>query len=1412
MIMSAPDSPGLTARLKGRLSFAILMIGALFLALAGQAAADQNQSPPVPDSERLGGDQRPLVFLATDKPIYKPGETIYARIVALQADTYFPLREPGQAMLKINGPRQNEVAAMFAPLTDSTAGFAWVIPQGMAGGRYQASASLNGSPLAVRPFEIRAYTPPRLRSQIEFLREGYGPGDEVSAVVQVSRAEGGLPEGARLTAVARVDGREAARVEGLFIDGEGLGRVSFKLPEIIERGEGTLAFIIEDGGLVETATKTIPILLNNMEINFYPESGEMTAGLPTRVYVQARRPDGKPADINGQVIKVDKNGQALDSRAVADLSTLHEGRGFTEFTPQPKESYALRLTKPSGVDKLYPLPPVRSSGAVIRPEQPVFSFDEPVKLTVQATKDSGAAYLTLYHREKQIAKAELKPGENRLSLSPGEAEGVMMATVWDRSGRPLAERLIFRAPKFAVKINISPETATPGGSPVPGGKMRLKVETTDKNGQPVEAVVGLAVTDDSLLEMVETRDQAPSLPVMVLLENEVQDLADAAVYFDPDNPDAARDIDLLLGVQGWRRFVLARLDKALEENPDAVRRALAIRVAPEPVPYPVIAAARGRAEEKMFKDGAVAAMAPEAPMEMGAPLDMLMVDEAAPEFEEAVPAQAEQGFMGQLADKGDMEIMEDIAVAAEVDFRRQADLKQEAAWITIREYAHAARPGRKPNDRRDFTETIYWNAGLRTNPRDGVATVEFDLPDSVTTFKVRADAFGGNGALGQGAAEIASLEPFYAEPKLPPAMVSGDRPLIPVTLANSTAEALGGVGLTVKAEELKPGQVKAPAKIGPGGRERILLNLEPDKPGLYDLTLNAAAGPYADTVTRKVEILPRGFPISHSASGLVGPDKLFSTKIIIAENVTPNSVTGVMKVYPTPLANMEEALNALLRQPHGCFEQTSSTSYPLVMAQRYFTSHQGVSPEKIKKADALLKESYDKLVGFESPEKGYEWFGGDPGHEALTAYGLMQFLEMKEVMPAVDSGMIDRTREWLMSRRDGRGGFKRNEKALDSFGGAPAPLTNLYILWTLLESGEKPANLKEELAAAKKILADAKDPYLKALGANIFHMAGDQATARAQAADLRKSVAKDGSLAGAETSITRSGGESLTIETTSLAIIAWLRCGAEFAGDVEKSMAWLFERCKSGRFGSTQSTILALKAINAYDSARAKPKAPGSLRLVIDGQEFGAPLAFDQNSQGALELPDFSAKLTPGEHSLELIMTGGGDMPFALETGYYSNQPADSPDCPLDLTTSLSTTMEVTPDKGSAVESASSDNKPAGKVKEGEPVDLKVIITVKDKDVPLPLAVIGLPAGLEPRHERLKEMKAAGDIDSYEVLGRELVLYWRAFKGGEKVELSLPLTAEVPGTFTAPASRVYGYYLDEHKNWAAGESIEITPL
>lgn len=53
-----------------------------------------------------------------------------------------------------------------------------------------------------------------------------------------------------------------------------------------------------------------------------------------------------------------------------------------------------------------------------------------------------------------------------------------------------------------------------------------------------------------------------------------------------------------------------------------------------------------------------------------------------------------------------------------------------------------------------------------------------------------------------------------------------------------------------------------------------------------------------------------------------------------------------------------------------------------------------------------LQDGYQKLISFETKDKGFEWFGEAPGHETLTGYGLQQFREMAKVVDFVDLSMV----------------------------------------------------------------------------------------------------------------------------------------------------------------------------------------------------------------------------------------------------------------------------------------------------------------------------------------------------------------------------------------------------------------------
>ncbi len=117
-------------------------------------------------------------------------------------------------------------------------------------------------------------------------------------------------------------------------------------------------------------------------------------------------------------------------------------------------------------------------------------------------------------------------------------------------------------------------------------------------------------------------------------------------------------------------------------------------------------------------------------------------------------------------------------------------------------------------------------------------------------------------------------------------------------------------------------------------------------------------------------------------------------------------------------------------------------------------------------------------------------------------------------------------------------------------------------------------------------------------------------------------------------------------------------------------MKFLADSCKAGRYGSTQSTVLTLRTILAYDKKHSHPKAPGKVVIIADGKSVGE-VAFDQKSEEAIKLPDLSKQLTPGEHEIELQMVGGSPMPYSIAANYNRLTPESSRDCKLDLNVKL---------------------------------------------------------------------------------------------------------------------------------------------
>jgi len=297
---------------------------------------------------------------------------------------------------------------------------------------------------------------------------------------------------------------------------------------------------------------------------------------------------------------------------------------------------------------------------------------------------------------------------------------------------------------------------------------------------------------------------------------------------------------------------------------------------------------------------------------------------------------------------------------------------------------------------------------------------------------------------------------FYAEAKVPIEASIGDNIVVPVTLFNSKPKNITARFIIEISEDcdLILDEKVHTLVVPPLNSTRKLINLQPKKGNLAQVsaqcsvTVSAETGDartkIQDTIVRNFRIVPKGFPASQYLGGLLEGETTTKThSFTLPPTTIPGSVIAKLQIICSPVAQLNSSSYALLSEPHGSFEQTIGSTYPLVLASQYVLNN---SQESTILQDAYTKieRGYKRLLGFESKCEsgpcGFEWFGLAPGNEALTSYGLMELIDAAKFFP-VDPQLITRTKDWLLSGLTDRKNFAQSTRASDEFGRAPSHIT-----------------------------------------------------------------------------------------------------------------------------------------------------------------------------------------------------------------------------------------------------------------------------------------------------------------------------------------------------------------------------------
>jgi hypothetical protein len=619
--------------------------------------------------------------------------------------------------------------------------------------------------------------------------------------------------------------------------------------------------------------RKIPIRVGPVEVSFFPEGGDLVAGLETRVYFRAHDSSGAPVDVRGTL--VDSLGQRL-----AGIATIHKGMGaFSISNPKAGRQYRLELEDSPGGQRPLRLPLVSTDGKVVLSTGlGVLPDGKPLEFNVRALEAGVPMVAQAWCRGLPVGQRVFITGEagraNPVAIPLDDrGHGVIRLTVYDyrvTPPEPVAERLVYRRPAHRLQL----EVEEPNAAPSPTEEIDLSVLATDEAGEPLSATLAADLVDDALVALAGRNTAA--MPAHFLLTTEIdnpQDLDDPDRYL-AESREAAVALDLLLGTQGWRRFLEKSLpadDEPKSENGPLNRLAALGGRANPPAMFDNLIELQQRYKENLAKYRAKRNWASNTLTALSflgglgllilvAMLSLLNVAGGPRHWATAVAVATICLLVaGTLMDPGRWKSPPEGAVP----FSPFA--MPPVAPAPDDQETDGPEEGESPeesNGSDDHAEEPM--PGVFASDAQGRAQIRFDPCGRAGTYRLLVDGCADGGRIGSGRAVLLAGVPFQLEPIFPSEVSPGDRIDLPLGVLNDTDGNLL-VELVLEHGELVRVDGDAPRKLDlkPQERTRRHFPLEViGENGTCRLVFRGIADQLADEASCSLEVVPSGIPPS----------------------------------------------------------------------------------------------------------------------------------------------------------------------------------------------------------------------------------------------------------------------------------------------------------------------------------------------------------------------------------------------------------------------------------------------------------------------------------------------------------------------------------------------------------------------
>ncbi|MBW2461128.1 MAG: hypothetical protein JRH11_05745, partial [Deltaproteobacteria bacterium] len=749
------------------------------------------------------------LYLSSDKTIYKPGQNIELRVLALEGADRLPVAntevtfeardgESNKVFRRTSTTDSYGVASMTVPTDTQVNESTW---------RFRAEIDGRNTELNI---PVERYNLPSMIVTVETDREYALPGDLVRGHVDAFYVFGEPVANASVTVDARTSsGASLGFLAGTTNDS---GRYDFEVTvpatldttQLEDRGD-TLALnaeVVDTASQTEVGAGALPLVAAPILINMLADLAAIVPGDESLVYLTVSDPLGRPLVAALDLVGIDTE---------SDRATAASGVAEIRFVPGLASELSLEVTATDGAGRThtrtFDLSPNADAGVRVQADQAVYRAGDTARIQV-FTNTPGRVFVDIYRGAEGALSSVLDVrGQSAELLVPvtEEMRGLLVidALAVTREGSFRTSRPLLVDPEGRLSVSITADRETYA----PGDEATVGVTITDADGTPRPSVVGLTVVneaafalggepttsirqlsglDENVLpssvnvfgrgagDLLDTEDALEREQLARLLFAQAGEVAAPNFSYDALRDEVPRVVTSLDRKVNFDVNALLQDLQEIVTDMGILRPGASWLVQRNPIYDPFGQQYQVHVEDNDRLEVVATSFGPDETL--GTADDI------------TVRANMEWIFGGGRFWGGDLGTADDITVRANMEWifgggrfwggEDDADGHAAAAGPAARDEAGAALPA-DPSEgagesggttvRADFRETVYVNPTLITD-ENGRASITFPLADSITTWRVSADGSTRDGRLGAGQHQFRTFQSFFVDFNMPPRM------------------------------------------------------------------------------------------------------------------------------------------------------------------------------------------------------------------------------------------------------------------------------------------------------------------------------------------------------------------------------------------------------------------------------------------------------------------------------------------------------------------------------------------------------------------------------------------------------------------------------------------------------------------